>query len=33
LAQSLRHGDKDPDLLALLREAVPEYTVESSDKH
>ena len=26
LAQSLRHGDDDSELLALLREAVPEYT-------
>jgi len=28
LAQSLRHGDNDVQLLALLREAVPEYTVQ-----
>ncbi|MGH8106519.1 MAG: polysaccharide biosynthesis protein, partial [Arenimonas sp.] len=27
LAQALRHGDHDDQLLALLREAVPEYTV------
>lgn len=33
LAQSLRHGESDADLFDLLREAVPEYNVEQSDKH
>ncbi len=32
LAQALRHGDDDAQLLALLREAVPEYTVIQSEK-
>ena len=30
LAQALRHGDNDTQLLALLREAVPEYTIVQS---
>lgn len=33
LAQALRHGDDDVRLLALLGEAVPEYTVNQSNKH
>ncbi|MGH8049030.1 MAG: polysaccharide biosynthesis protein [Arenimonas sp.] len=33
LAQSLRHGDDDAQLLALLREAVPEYTAIQSEKN
>lgn len=33
LAQALRHGDNDDQLLALLRAAVPEYTVVQLDKH
>ncbi len=33
LAQALRHGDNDDQLLALLREAVPEYTVVQLNKH
>lgn len=33
LAQALRHGDTDAQLLALLREAVPEYTVDQLNKH
>ena len=32
LAQALRHGDDDVHLLALLRDAVPEYTVVQSEK-
>ena len=30
LAQALRHGDNDTQLFALLREAVPEYTIVQS---
>lgn len=32
LARALRQGDDDEKLLSLLREAVPEYTIQTTDK-